>query len=651
MAQMIPESIPSGRPKGERDVFDILQKLPDDYLVYYEPIIKNRYPDFVVVCPDQGLMVIEVKDWLMGSILSATNSEVKLSIGGETKTVKHPQEQVKGYKFDIMNRFKGNPAFDIIKHSDGKYAGGFLFPFGHMVVLSKITSDQLHTSNLSQVFPEHSAVTKDVLDKWVTLDALALASRIGSFFNPSWPIIKLSHKQIGVLRATIHPEIIVRHSIGVGADSTDRLLVLDKNQEMLALKINDGHRIINGVAGAGKTVLLIHRARWLGKEEPARRILILCFNKFLSAYIGDALNDVNNVKVLTFHKWGVSSGANYCHQREKFGNRVMVSVMNMKDVDKYDAILIDEAQDFDPTWFRCCVQALKDPVDGDLIVVADGNQGLYRPVSFTWKEVGIKATGRVIPLMRAYRNTEQILHLARSFASEQSDSGESIVSMKPGVALLNGPLPILHHANKRADEMDRVTHIVKDLLNGNWGSNHHEQPLKPSEIGIIYARKSRNVAFYFSSFLNKLPIALGVPVVWLSDKDHFENADLLKKEGIKIQTIQSAKGLQYKAVIFIWADQLPMKETDESLVAEDRRLFYVGLTRAERYLAVTYTGQSKFTKILEETAKGKNYVAFYCEHCGYHAKATQRKVSIGKQFVNAKCKCGQTCKIEVPLPH
>ena len=110
-----------------------------------------------------------------------------------------------------------------------------------------------------------------------------------------------------------------------------------------------------------------------------------------------------------------------------------------------------------------CASA-KGPGRRNLIVVADGNQGLYRPVSFTWKEVGIKATGRVIPLMRAYRNTEQILHLARSFASEQSDSGESIVSMKPGVALLNGPLPILHHANKRADEMDRVTHIVKDLL-------------------------------------------------------------------------------------------------------------------------------------------------------------------------------------------
>jgi len=73
---MIPESVPSGRPKGERRVFDVLQNLPDDYIVYYEPVIADRYPDFVVIGPDIGLMVIEVKGWTADSIKGGDHDRV-----------------------------------------------------------------------------------------------------------------------------------------------------------------------------------------------------------------------------------------------------------------------------------------------------------------------------------------------------------------------------------------------------------------------------------------------------------------------------------------------------------------------------------------------------------------------------------------------
>ncbi len=60
---MIPESMPVGKPLGERLVFDLLQKLPDDCLVYYEPVIAERYPDFIVISPSQGVLSMEVKGW------------------------------------------------------------------------------------------------------------------------------------------------------------------------------------------------------------------------------------------------------------------------------------------------------------------------------------------------------------------------------------------------------------------------------------------------------------------------------------------------------------------------------------------------------------------------------------------------------------
>jgi hypothetical protein len=56
---MIPDRLPSGSSKGEQRLFAILQRLSDDCLVYYEPVISNRYPDFVVLDPDLGIVVIE----------------------------------------------------------------------------------------------------------------------------------------------------------------------------------------------------------------------------------------------------------------------------------------------------------------------------------------------------------------------------------------------------------------------------------------------------------------------------------------------------------------------------------------------------------------------------------------------------------------
>ena len=81
----------------------------------------------------------------------------------------------------------------------------------------------------------------------------------------------------------------------------------------------------------------------------------------------------------------------------------------------YDAVFIDEAQDFSKTWFLCAKLALKEADDGDLLIVGDGSQSLYRRRNFTWKEAGVNAVGRTIntrfDLDKNYRNTQEILKL------------------------------------------------------------------------------------------------------------------------------------------------------------------------------------------------------------------------------------------------
>ncbi len=74
MAQMIPGRLPAGKPEGEKRVFQALAQLAADCLVYYEPVVRRRYPDIIVILPEVGLLVIEVKGWRLSELVSADST-------------------------------------------------------------------------------------------------------------------------------------------------------------------------------------------------------------------------------------------------------------------------------------------------------------------------------------------------------------------------------------------------------------------------------------------------------------------------------------------------------------------------------------------------------------------------------------------------
>ena len=70
MARTIPETIRKEATSGERLLFQTLKEhLPQDYIVYHEPEIYGRRPDFVVIGPDLGLVVLEVKDYTKSTLV------------------------------------------------------------------------------------------------------------------------------------------------------------------------------------------------------------------------------------------------------------------------------------------------------------------------------------------------------------------------------------------------------------------------------------------------------------------------------------------------------------------------------------------------------------------------------------------------------
>jgi superfamily I DNA and RNA helicase len=140
---------------------------------------------------------------------------------------------------------------------------------------------------------------------------------------------------------------------------------MDIQQEQLARSLGDGHRVIHGVAGSGKTLILVYRCLRL-VEETTKPILVLCFNVTLAARLRQMLHakgiSSDRVHVRHFHGW--CSELLRRHHLPKPGynefqgtayvDEVVQRVIRGVDADiipagSYGAVLIDEGHDFDPS--------------------------------------------------------------------------------------------------------------------------------------------------------------------------------------------------------------------------------------------------------------------------------------------------------------
>ncbi|MEC4818033.1 MAG: nuclease-related domain-containing protein [Scytonema sp. PMC 1069.18] len=139
MAEMIPDRLPLKASQGEKKLFSVLQKLPDDYIVYYEPIVEDRYPDFVVICPDLGLLVIEVKGWQSKDILSANNNAVRVKERHGEVRRNHPVRQARDYMLSLMDSCLNSNYGKRLLQKNGEYQNRFIFPFVYRAYQREIT--------------------------------------------------------------------------------------------------------------------------------------------------------------------------------------------------------------------------------------------------------------------------------------------------------------------------------------------------------------------------------------------------------------------------------------------------------------------------------------------------------------------------------
>jgi len=608
MAVMIPEKLPSNATQGERRTFALLEKLPDDCICYYEPVVGERYPDFVVIMPDLGVLIIEVKGWYRSNLVRADTRDVTVRQDGIVKVHKHPVRQARDYKFELMKACEASRHAAHLMNHGGPHAGRFVFPFGHMAFMSNMTRDQVRQGDFEigpGVFGDGKMVMRDEMDALLDLDGDRLIEAMRAWFDPSWRFPRLTRSQVDAIRLIIHPEIVIEGT---------SLAVLDHKQEAKARAIGHGHRLIYGIAGSGKTVILLARARMLAKDA-GKRVLLLCFNKELARRFHDELLEFPNIRVMSFHRWVAANGVrvkydDFSPEAEDLRVNLLLDRLNAGrgQAGLYDAVLIDEAQDFDPRWFGCAKLALKDPDAGDLLIALDGGQNLYARRSFTWKSVGVNAVGRVMSRTaydfdRNYRNTRQILTVAAPFAvvnvSENEDDALQSHRVDPGSSMREGPVPRTYAAANRDAEVDAVIRRVRDWLNRGFLNDAGEyERLAPGDIAILYPRRPDKLKPHLTALLERLAEFTTVRLVASDATAAARRGTDTPGGALTVGTIHSNKGLQFRAVILMWADLLHGPQTPDWHI-KDRALLYVGLTRAQTFLRVCWTRGTSLTAEIE----------------------------------------------------
>jgi hypothetical protein len=439
------------------------------------------------------------------SITAADKTQFTLITGQGAVKAHNPQLQARAYALEIKVMLERDPA---LRHRPGhRHEGHLIMPWAYGVVLSNISRQQFIDGQLDQVIPAHYVICRD--EMYDTVDAEAFQERLWAMFQQTFPCA-LTLPQIDRIRWHMFPELRVewgegQFGLAFGEDSApekaiaipDLIRVMDMQQEQLARSLGDEHRIIHGVAGSGKTMILGYRAIHLARSM-AKPILILCYNKTLAARLDQLMGErglSDKVQVYNFHKWCRKMLDAYHElipaQGAGFFEAMVEGVMSGVEQGRiprfqYGAVLIDEGHDFEPEWYRLIVQMV-DPDTNALLVLYDDAQNIYgkadRP-KFSWKSVGVQAQGRTTILRINYRNTLEILSVARRFAHELLDEREGdddgVPLIAPESAGRRGAVPELIRAENARSE----TQIVVDRLR-----QERERGRSLSDMAVIFRNK------------------------------------------------------------------------------------------------------------------------------------------------------------------
>jgi len=391
--------------ESERLVWERLSRTAGDDTVLIPNLrltsaLKDHELDVVVIMPQVGIVVVEVK----GGSVSVDHQGQWWSGGGTRRNRVRPVDQCRDGKYALRTFVEDDPRWKG-RHSRVRWGHAIVVPYTDV-------ADDFATPDC----PRWMISGRGDLDD--------LAGRLHDVCE----LQEHSQRVPNADDVELILEILTGRSFpvpDVTSEADEREATADRLTQEQATLLSVTRMIrrmeIRGGAGSGKTILALTQAKDLTRgqgDRKAQRVALVCYSIGLSQYFKRQLAGVPRHHRPAFvgsfedlaNEWGIDT-ASHDRNDAAFWERDLAARMTeiaaaLPDGKRFDALIVDEAQDFADHWWYPLMKALRDEDEGGLYVYSDENQRIF--ARFGQPPVPL------VPLVLDHnlRNTQQI---ARAF--------------------------------------------------------------------------------------------------------------------------------------------------------------------------------------------------------------------------------------------
>lgn len=553
MARMIPllneEKLKELPSRAEARFYEACRDgLPEDFVVIFSVNwiyrdgrgrVNEGESDFTILSPTQGVLVVEVKGGGV-SFDAVTGVWHSVDRNGDKNVIKDPFKQASKERYVLLDQIKG--------HASWKQWTGTRLTIGHAVIFPDIVdkSSILGLDRRGEII----GVNEDIknIAQWYNC--------VMGFWHHTNDDI-LGAKGVRLIEDILCKSIEVKPALRAAVDDTEvQRIRLTTNQAKIFRVIGGRRRaIVSGGAGTGKTLLAVEKAKVLAGS--GLDVLLLCYNRPLADSLAITMRNEPLIQTKSYHqlcdhriKLAARKGHNLLKDAIEaypgIGDKYLFDVQMpyalalSADVidERFDAVVVDEAQDFSNEYWLSVEMLLRDQGSSHLYIFIDENQALYS------RKANLPVRDEPFYLTSNCRNTTPIHMTGYMFYKGNFIDPPEL----PGQNVTWTAL------EKDEAQSDAIARIVQQWVQVDG--------LKPEDIAVLVAKRPKSTAY---ELLQKRLDETGV-------RSAFEIHG--KTKCVLVDTVARFKGLEAQAVI-LWVGDDDHWET-----------LYVGTTRAKSILAI-----------------------------------------------------------------
>lgn len=494
--------------------------------------------DFIVFDETLGVFVIEVKGG--GVRINPTiGTWESVDRNGVCHEIKDPFRQATHQKHSLLQYLNSMPFWTAL---------GLRATFGHAVIFPDLdnVSSLIGPDRPKEIIGARTESAS--IDKWI--------ATLAKFWSGGTPA-GIGSRGMRVVRELFCSPREVRPALSriIDDEESEHIRLTEEQARVLRALGKRNRVVVSGGAGTGKTLLAVEKARQFAQS--GLNTLLLCYNRPLAEHLKPSALVSPLLHIMSFHQLcdkfvkaaGLQARVDLLRDAEianprldRFDVQLPHALAMATEIiaDRFDCIVVDEAQDFGEEYWLPIELLLRDPDKSTLFIFCDHNQAIYKRVaSFPIQDAPFLLT-------RNCRNTRFIHEAGYSYYKGEPTEPPP---------LQGSPVEIIKGASRDSQARSMHSHIVRLLqLEG----------VTPESIAIVVPGQHHK-SFYSLLIDRPLP----KPARWA-----FE--EVRPKNGIIVDTMQRFKGLE-SAVLYVWG-------ADELDCESDKELLYTTLTRAKSRL-------------------------------------------------------------------